>query len=321
MFKKFICYDPQVNPPVGDNASTAPEVKFSAENPPKTKEDWQKLSQSDPKTWMDLTQANTDRMFRENRELQEKLDRERQEKENLTVEVNRYKTPPAPVVDNSGQPIYSINNFPKTEQEWDALALERPTFASDLRFSYLNRQQAIDTEYQRAHANYRKEVQAEHPDMYLCEIDSSGNPLKDDKGNIIHKLSATGEPIYNPQSEKGKLWEQIYLESRRPDGTNPLNNAPNAPRLMMAELERRLVKKGQAIIDKNTPPKQNHVAGPGVPPPVQVKVSFGSKDEEAHVESAIQRGTWKNKEEYCEARDNGTSGFYDSNRRPDFSKK
>lgn len=321
MFKKFICYDPNINEPAGGNPPVEQPIKFSAENPPKSKEDWQKLSQDDPKTWMDLTQANTDRMFRENRELQEKLDRERQEKENLTLEVNRYRTPPPVNVDKNGDQIYSSNNFPKTEQEWDTLALERPTFAADLRYEYLNRQKTVNTEFQRAWFGYVKEVQAEHPDMYLTEMDVSGNPAKDDKGNVLFKRNKDGDPIYNPNSEKGKLWEQIWKDSTRPDGTNPLATLPNAPALMQAELERRLMKNGQAVIDKTNPQKQNHVAGPGVPPPKLTKVSFGSKEEEAHVESAIQRGTWKSKEEYCESRDTGTSGFYDVNRRPDFSKK
>src|SRR6266853_1291338 len=57
----------------GDGIEAA---KFSVDNPPKSKEDWQKLATDDPKTWMDLTQQNMDRTFREKRELQEKLDRE-----------------------------------------------------------------------------------------------------------------------------------------------------------------------------------------------------------------------------------------------------
>ncbi len=155
--------------------------------------------------------------------------------------------------------------------------------------------------------------------MYLNELDGTGQPIKDDKGNVVLKKDQNGLVIFNPNSQKGKLWEQIYNESFLPDGTNPLDKAPNAPALLRAELERRLVRNGQAVINQVNQ-KQNQVAVPGVTPPVSVKVSFGSKDEEAHVETAIQRGTWKSKEEYCQNRDNGTSGFYDQNRRPDFSK-
>lgn len=293
-------------------------VKFSAENPPRSKEDWQKLAQDDPKTWMDLTQVNMDRTFREKRELENKLTQEQQEKQNLAAELNRLKTPPA----NNGQPVqYSTNNFPQTKEAWDNLALEDPTLAMDLRIAYSNRQNTITTDLNRARADYAKEVQAEHPELYLTELDATGNPSKDDKGNFIFKRNATGDIIFNPNSEKGKLWVQIYNESARPDGTNPLDGAPNAPRLMRAELERRLVAQGNAVIAGANNGKQNQVAAPGVPPPVSFKVSFKSSEEEAHAERAIQRGVYKNKEEYCQLRDGGTFGYYQEGRRPDFSKK
>lgn len=320
MFKKFLCYDPNIpdasgNPP----ASTMPEpVKFSVNNPPKTKEDWNKLATDDPTTWINLTQQNTDRMVRENRELQEKLQREQQEKHNLTQEVNRYKTPP---VDPNVPVPYSVNNYPKNQQEWDSLFLENPTFATDLRQNYNNQQISITKNFESAQANYRKEVQAEHPDMYLIEFDPNGQPLKDEHGKLVLKKGPNGEPLFNASSEKGKLWEQIYNESTRTDGTNPLNYAPNAPRLMQAELERRLRQKGQSMIQSNEPPKQNQVAAPGVPPPVAYKGEFKSTEERQHVEKAIQRGIYTNVDQYFKTRDGGSQAIYDTNRRPDFSRK
>lgn len=316
MFKNKICYDPAVNDPAG--GTPAAEVKFSSENPPKTKEDWQKLAQDDPKTWMDLTQTNTDRMFRENKELQEKLSREQQEKENLTVELNRHKAVQPTNPDPNNKQPYGTNNFPKTKEEWDALALEDPTFAIDLRLAFNNKQTTISTDFNRARTDYAKEVQDEHPDMYLTELDSTGAPVKDDKGNVVFKRDQNGLVIPDKNSQKWKVWEQIYNESSRPDGTNPLDAAPNAPRLMRAELERRLIQKGQTVIAQT---KQNHVAGPGVTPPVSIKVSFKSKEEEGHAEKAIQRGVYTSKEQYCQLRDGGSSGIYDQNVRPDFSKK
>lgn len=311
-------YDPAVDPNAA--AGGAEPIKFTADNPPKNKEDWNQLAKDDPSTWINLTQHNTDRLTREKRELEQKLAVEQQEKENLAAEVNRFKvTPIVPPVVDKNQP-FSANNFPKTEQEWDALALERPTFAADLRYAYLNRQTAIDTDFNRAHANYRKEVQAEHPDMYLTELDEVGQPKKDENGKLVLKLGANGEPLFNPNSEKGKLWEQIFNESRRPDGTNPLLTLPNAPSLMQAELERRLVKKGQSMIQAQTP-KQNQVAAPGVPPPVSIKVAFKSKEEELHVEKSIERGVYKSKEQYCQIRDGEPSGYYEESSRPDFNKK
>jgi hypothetical protein len=89
---------------------------------------------------------------------------------------------------------------------------------------------------------------------------------------------------------------------------------------MMAELERRLVKKGTALITPE--PKQNQVAPVGVLPPTpSVKVKFATDEEKQHAEKAVQRGTFANLEEYCQLRDKGERGFYESNRRPDFTKK
>ncbi len=106
--------------PVIPLAVVAPEpIKFSTENPPKSKEDWQKLSGEDPKLWMDLTQQNMDRVVRESRETKEQLERERQQTQNLSLELNRFKTV-QPVVQpdpNVKQP-YSTNNYPKDQQEW-----------------------------------------------------------------------------------------------------------------------------------------------------------------------------------------------------------
>lgn len=305
-----------ITPPVA-----APvQIKFSSENPPKTKEDWNILAKEDPTTWISLTQANTDRIVRENRELQEKLQREQQEKQNLTLEVNRYKQPPV-VVDPNAKPIYGTNNFPKTQEEWDGLFLENPTFATDLRQYYNNRTNTINTDFQRAQADAKKIVQAEHPDMYQVELDVNGNPRKDEHGKLILQRDSSGEPIFNPNSEKGKLWEQIYKESTRPDGNNPLLNLPNAPILMKEALEARLIKKGQSMIQSNEPPKQNQVAAPGVLPPTVTPGSYKTKEEQFHVEKQIQRGLYKDANDYFKVRDGGSQAVYDTNRRPDFSRK
>lgn len=309
--------------PVKEAVVIPEPIKFSQDNPPKSKDDWDKLSKEDPQTWISLTQQNTDRMFRENKELKERLDRESQEKQNLAVEVNRYKQTVPPVVpaEQNGKVTFSENNFPKTQEEWDGLFIENPTFASDLRFSYLNKQTSINTDFNRARSDYAKEVQGEHPDMYLTELDATGTPVKDDKGNVVFKRDQNGLVIVNFNSEKGKLWNEIYEQSRLANGTNPLDSLPNAAALVQAEMERRLIRKGQSVIQAAEPNKQNQVAGPGVPPPVSAKVSFKTKEEESHVELSIQRGVYKSKEEYCQLRDNDVRGIYDQNIRPDFSKK
>lgn len=294
------------------------EVKFSTENPPKTKEDWNKLAKDDPSTWINLTQANTDRLYREKRELEQRFTQKEQEVQNLSAEVQRYRQPV--VADPNVKIPYSSANYPKSQEEWDGLFLENPTFAADLRFNFLNRQTSINTDFQSAQTNYRKTVQAEHPDMYVAELDVNGNPRVDEHGKLVLQKGANGEPVYNPNSEKGKLWEQIWRESTRLDGTNSLSALPNAPALMQAELERRLRSKGQAMI-QNATPKQNQVAAPGVPPPVVVKGSYKSKEEEAHAKKSIERGVYRDESDYFSVRDGSSQAVYGENRRPDFSRK
>lgn len=288
------------------------------ETVPKTKEEWQALAKENPTRWMDLTQQNMDRVVRESRETKEALDRERAEKQNLLQEVNRYKAP-VPVVPEGQK--YTINNPPKTQVEWDALFIESPKYASDLSSAINTRISSNNADFQRAFSNAAREVQAEHPDMYVLEVDSTGQLLRDGQGKPLLKKNQQGLPILDLTSEKGKLWEQIYNESYRPDGTNPLDTLPNTPTLLMAELERRLVKKGTAVV-RAQEIKQNHVAPVGIAPPTpSAKVKFASDGEKEHAEKAVARGTFKNLEEYCQLRDKGERGFYESNRRPDFTKK
>ncbi len=182
---------------------------------------------------------------------------------------------------------------------------------------------SVDIEFKRAFSNAAKEVQGEHPDMYVLEVDGTGQTLKDGNGKPVIKKDQNGIPLFNPNSEKGKLWDQIYKDSYRPDGTNPLDTMSNAPIFMMAELERRLVKRGTAVIQGQPQEvRQNQVAPVGVTPPVaSAKVKFATDSEKAHAEKAVQRGTFSSLEEYCQLRDTGERGFYDENRKPDFSRK
>lgn len=298
---------------------------FSAENPPKTKEEWNQLRESDVNTWATLTQSNTDRLVRENRELQEKYNLEQQEKHNLAAEVNRYKPVVAPIQQPSVQDKpYGIDNFPKNQSEWDALAIESPTFHADLRVAYNaveNNRRTADYNAKSAQIVDARKIQEEHPDMYIPELDGQGQPKKDNNGKIVLKRDQNGGAILNIESEKGKLLSEIYRESTRPDGTNPLDNLPNAMTLMSAEVERRLIRKGQAVINQNQEIRQNQVAVPGVTPPVSQKVSFKSNEEKLHAEKAVERGVYKDVEQYCQIRDTGIAPIYDENRRPDFTRK
>lgn len=307
---------------------------WSAENLPKTKEEWNGLRGEDPQLWGDLTQQQFDKTFRENKELKEKNDGLSNQTNNLSVELETYKNrqPPEtpPVVDPTVTPpvvepvdkVYSVHNLPKTQQEWDDLAIENPTQHSDLRYTYNQRVQRDETSFNEAQVTSRRIVQVEHPDMYLSELDESGKPKLDDKGKAILKVDQnSGEPIFNANSEKGKLWLEIYNQN-----PNIASNA-HAPELLMSAMERRLRLRGQQMVDDtNTNREQQIVDGQvvheGVTPPKEtVTVTFKSDAEKTHAQSMVNRGVYANLEEYVKNRDSTDEGYYESNSMPDFTKK
>lgn len=304
------------------------EQDWSAENLPKTKEDWNSLREKDPVLWGDLTQQNYDRTFREKKELETKNTGLETQTNNLTVELENYKRkqvsevplPVKPVED--GKKEYNINNLPGTQQEWEDLAIENPNLHADLRFSYNQRVQKDSTSFNETQATSRRIVQGEHPDMYLAELDESGQPKKDDKGKIILKVDQhSGEPIFDTNSEKGKLWVGIYNQN-----PNIASNA-QAPELMMAAMERSLRLKGEKmVIDANGNREQQvqdgQVVQDGVQAPAQtVTVTFKNDEEKHHAESMVNRGLYKNLEEYVSNRDTKGTGIYEQNSMPDFTKK
>lgn len=309
--------EPELKPQDQQTPPTPVQVEI-----PKTKEDWNNLAKSDPAKFIELTQTRMDKTFREAREAQERLAAAEARERNLLAELNQYKTPqPAtPPVQDLGTPTYGNGNYPQTEAEWNDLFIERPAFATDLRNEYFTRRKTVQTEFETTRTNSRKLVQQEHKDMYLTELDETGNVRKDASGNPILKLdSVSGEPIFNPDSEKGKLWVEIYGED--PQGWSSIKNAPQ---LMMAEMERRLRVKGARMIKgQNNEVEQDAggVAPEGVPPPKAPSLKFDSDEEKAHAERAVSRGTYKSLEEYQKFKNMGDSGYAEPNRRPDFSKR
>ena len=307
-----------------------PEVKYTVDNMPKSKTEWDTLKSQDPVVFADLTQHNFDKMFREKKELEERYTTVETQRNNLTVELERYKvpvyTPPIEVTPNSKN--YSFSNLPKTKQDWEDLMIEDPVLGTDLRTHYNNQQnqnQQSKVQNQRrfeeAQTASRRTVQAEHPDMYLAELDATGQPKKDDKGNVVLKVNpATGEPEFNPESEKGKLWNSIFNEN--PD----IAFNSKAPELMMATMERKLRMKGQTMVDQTAAARQQAVAEgqvihSGVTPPKTVKVEFSSEEEKIHAQNMIAKGVYPTLEDYVRNRDSKDTGFYEENSFPKFTKK
>ena len=304
---------------------TEPEdVVFSAENMPKSKEDWNGLREKDPALWGDLSQQNFDKIYRENKELQEKTQGLENQRNNLSVELDKYKNqqpsdlPTAETPAYDGKKVYSIHNLPSSVQEWDDLAIENPTQHADLRFQYNQRVQKDAGSFDEAQAISRRNVQAEHPDMYLAELDESGQPKKDEKGKLVLKVDkASGEPIFNPNSEKGKLWLEIYNKN-----PNIATNA-QAPELMMAAMERTMRVKGEKMVENANQQRERQiqdgqVVQEGVQPPKAVNVTFKSDEEKRHAESMVNRGLYSTLEDYVKNRDSKDEGIYESNSTPQF---
>lgn len=315
--------------PAGDagGGSTPSAPVYSTSNLPKSKEEWDGLAKTDKDTWISLTQARMDQTVRENRELKERHAQNETRFKNLETEFTNLKktAAPAPVVDPSLPVPYSTANLPATKEAWDTLALEDPTLAIDLR-TYKNdqdrrqreNQTKSQTEFQNELKKHRQKLQVDHPDMYVSEVDAEGKPKVDDRGKPVLKIDAnTGEPIPNLETEKGKLWVQIFSED--PDG---YLQSKRGPRLMQLELERRLKERGEQQIQagqgKAAEADERGVMPGGVPPPVTAKVSFISDEEKSHAQKAVDRGIYKSLQEYCQFRDGKNTGMTEAGRVPTF---
>ena len=300
------------------------DTQWSEKNLPKGKDEWNKLRTEDPVLWGDLSQQNYDKMFRENKELQEKNSGLENQRNNLTVELDKFKTAPveAPDLTTDAPKEYSTSNLPKSQQEWDDLAIENPTRHVDLRFQYNQRIQADSGNFEEAQATSRKIVQAEHPEMYLAELDESGQPKKDEQGKFLLQVDEfSGEPKFDPNSEKGKLWLEIYNKN-----PNIASNA-QAPELMMASMERQLRVKGEEMVDESKAEREQavqegQVVQEGVQPPkTKVEVTFKNDEEKRHAEGMVNRGLYKNLEDYVTNRDTKDEGIHEANSLPFFNTK
>src|SRR3990167_4058775 len=87
---------------------------YTPENLPKNKGEWDALKTKDPVLFGDLTQISVDRLWKENKEKEEKLKTYENQFTTLKQEVDYYKTArPSEVV------IPTDTGIPKTEDEWN----------------------------------------------------------------------------------------------------------------------------------------------------------------------------------------------------------
>lgn len=322
--------------PVAGAAPAAPVVPpVPAPVIPKTKEDWDKLRESDPKAWIDLTQPRMDQAIREAREAKEQKAALEAKTRNLEAELAGYKSKPAlpgiPEVP-AGEKPFSYDNLPQNDDDWDRLFIEDPKLATDLRVFKVNqdlerkgKQSIAEQEFYKARKESAKLIWERHPDMYVCEKDESGAVKLDANGKPVIKYDPqTGAPTLDLESEKGKLWVEVYGEDEQ-----AYNTAKSGPRLAMLEMERRLQERGKQQIQEpkvqqgqsqSSVPDQRGTLPRGVPPPVSVKVVFHSDEERQHAELGVQRGTYKSLEEYCAFRDEKHTGITEENRTPQFNR-
>lgn len=291
---------------VTENEVTEPVVEDSV---PRSKEDWNKLAETDIDKWRELTQQRTDQLVRTTRETADENERLKTELANMKVQGEIPKE-----VEEGGEVVYSQSNLPKTDEDWNTLAIDDPVKFSDLRAHYNRQREKVQNSFLETQATSRRIVQAEHPDMYLPELDGTGQPKMDEKGNPVLQLNPqTGEPIFNPNSEKGKLWIAEYQKDPS------IERLKDAPEVLMAKMERTLRVKGERLVKENQPEiKQNQVAPDGAPPPMKTKATFSSEEEKVHATAAIARGVYTSLEQYCELRDKGDVGIYDEDSTPKF---
>ncbi|MFA6100402.1 MAG: hypothetical protein WC750_06075 [Patescibacteria group bacterium] len=334
----------EVQPPP---AGTPPAGTPPPEVIPKTKEEWDKLATENPTRWIALTQPRMDQAIREGREAREKATALEQKTKNYEAELANLKkgaqpagtppagTPPATIPPPGFDPNkpFSKDNMPQTDDDWDRLFLEDPKLGADLRFEkrqqekdFQERQRTNQTEFAKSRKESAKELWDRHPDMYVPEVDGEGKAKVDAQGKPVLKIDPnTGGPILNLESEKGKLFVEVYSED-----VSGFDSAKTGPRLAMLEMERRLVAKAKAAVDAGQPPAAGSAAAApdqrgslpaGVPPPATGKVSFATDEEKAHAEKAVQRGVYKDLAQYCALRDGKNVGISEENRTPDFGKK
>lgn len=322
--------DPEPDP-IPDPVPAKPEVPNNDKNIPKTKEDWDRLQESDPKAWIRLTQPRMDQAIREAREAREKLTQIDSQYKNLKTELDTIKgSKKEEIPSGDGQKVFSRENLPATDAEWEQLWIEKPNLAADLRH-HKNEQDRIQTErmtnQQQEFIKTRKEsaqlIWDRHPEMYVLEKDENGIVKTDGNGKPILKRDLnTGAPILDFESEKGKLFVEVYSED--PQG---YDGSKFGPKLAMAEMERRLRDKGMEQIKSNNGQQgqsqasavdQRGVMPSGVTPPVSIQATFASDAEKARAQLSVERGVYKSLEEYCQFRDGKHEGFVEESRTPKF---
>lgn len=262
-----------------------------------------------PKEEKPVTQEAIDAIYKKFRETDEALARSESKNVELVGRLNDTQVKPA-IVPNDSDSLkdkFTTERYPQSEEDWDDLIAEHPTYGTDLRQKYLHSQQSVHD----LGAQSRKRVLDEHPDMF--QRNASGTLILDREGN----------PQLDMSTEKAKLVTEIY--NKDPSVVYTVTG----PELVMAEVARRMAgEKEDKVKEKLEEEKKvaedkraagaagAGVASGGQTPPVKPKVDvkFNSDSEKAQAEKMVASGRIASLEDYCSVRDNnevpyGRGGF------------
>lgn len=226
----------------------------------------------------------------------EKLDKSEAAKVELVTRVKALETKnnyvPPPEDERPLKEIYTEQNPPQTEAEWDELFTESPSYATDLRNKVKKSQDDYRTERDKA----VQTLIEKHPDMY--KRDEKGMLLRDKDGNVI----------FDKESPKGKIYSRIA-------GKDPkILESVTAPIIVMKAMELELKEGKEAQMKKDLEDKKNKdekerkgkvdaaalATGGDNPPPVEekIEIKYNSEEEKKHVLEAIRQGRYKDEKDY-----------------------
>ena len=253
-----------------------------------------------------VTQEAIDAIYKKLKETEEKLSRSEQEKVGLVTRVAALETSGKPKGTQTLRDVYSEENYPQSEEEWDDLIAQYPTYGTDLRRRF---QDNVIT-FESAQKKSAERLREKHPDMFM----------KDKDGKFIFNEHGI---VFNPESEKAKVFQDIANKDSR------ILEIADGPEMVMALMEKRLQGQEEGALkekieqEKDTKEKQRQadikagrVADGGSAPPAKpaVEVKFNSDVEKQAAERAVASGKVKDLATYCAIRDNkdisyGRGGF------------
>ncbi len=251
-----------------------------------------------------VTQEEVDKYFKKWKEtgeklekVIEKLDKTAAEKVELVARIKKLEEEktkvPLPDDEKPLSEVYTVDNPPKTEDEWNDLYDENPSYAQDLKEKVRSKL----TEWQKERQRCLQVLQEKHPDLY--KRDENGNFIRDAHGNLI----------FDHESEKGKIWNRIA-------GRDPkILESASAPEIVMKAMELELKEGQEAKVKAELEEKKRKeeeerkkkaeaaaLAGGGdTPPPPddeKIEIKYTSEEEKRHVQRMIASGVYKDEKDY-----------------------